>query len=154
MGGGTKERSSRSSWVGGVELWRCFVSLVLSSLGSWSRGCEREFGRLTRRSFFPYLLHVPPPRFSPHSAPSPARAPPARIPSPPSVDSLSDDGSYDSSDDDYQLRARSRRPSTNAPAPQQYDAYGSLGDGGGAGLLDTPTGEADPFADDFFAGPE
>ncbi|KAL7417651.1 hypothetical protein BDY24DRAFT_375610 [Mrakia frigida] len=88
------------------------------------------------------------------SAPSPARAPPARIPSPPSVDSLSDDGSYDSSDDDYQLRARSRRPSTNAPAPQQYDAYGSLGDGGGAGLLDTPTGEADPFADDFFAGPD
>ena len=33
-------------------------------------------------------------------------------------------------------------------------AYGSLGEGG-AGLLDTPTGDsADPFADDFFAGPD
>ena len=42
-----------------------------------------------------------------------------------------------------------------APAESsKYEgAYGSLGEGG-AGLLDTPTGESDPFADDFFAGPD
>jgi hypothetical protein len=89
--------------------------------------------------------------FGSSSAASPARPPP-RASTPDNA--VSDDGSYDSSDDDYQIRARSRRPSMAAGADEgRYDApYGSLREGG-AGLLDTPTGESDPFADDFFAGP-
>lgn len=67
-----------------------------------------------------------------------------------STDSLSDLSEYDSSDDDYQLRANSRRTSTTAyDEPANEGAYGRLGEGN---LLDTPTpgAQEDPFADPFF----
>lgn len=67
-----------------------------------------------------------------------------------STDSLSDLSEYDSSDDDYQLRANSRRTSTSAyDEPADEGAYGRLGEGN---LLDTPTpgAQEDPFADPFF----
>jgi hypothetical protein len=69
---------------------------------------------------------------------------------------LSDLSDYDSSDDDYQIHARSRRTSQSvggtgdSSASRPYNTFGSLDDGG-AGLLDTPSGADDPFADPFFS---
>ncbi|CED84325.1 Cytosolic sorting protein GGA2/TOM1 [Phaffia rhodozyma] len=76
-----------------------------------------------------------------------SRYPPTQI-----VDSGSDLTDYDSSDDDFQLRARSRRPSHSAGAEYNHDySYGSLDEGAVGNLLDSQ-GQAneDPFADPFF----
>lgn len=66
-----------------------------------------------------------------------------------SNESLSDLSDYDSSDDDYQLRAASRRQSVSA---QSYDTTATA-DAPYGNLLDTPGAASvndDPFADPFF----
>lgn len=91
---------------------------------------------------FPYSKQYLPPPIEPNAH---TNYPTSRV-----HDSGSELSDYDSSDDDFQLHARSRRPSRGTGDNEPFVPYGQLGDGQVGNLLDENEGEEDPFADPFF----